>query len=144
MDLEKVKQLIALMQTSDIHEVEIKEGDDAIRVVRSAPAAAPAAESRTAVATSVVVESNSVEPASTAKGFVVVAPMVGTYYQAPSPNSPAFVQIGDRVKEGDVICIIESMKMMNQIKAECSGVIEAVLVKNEQPVEYDQPLFTIV
>ena len=77
-------------------------------------------------------------------GHVVPAPMVGTFYRAPSPGSPAFVEVGDRVKEGDTLCIIESMKMMNQIKADKPGKIEAVLVENETAVEFDQPLFTIV
>ncbi|MDG1204831.1 MAG: acetyl-CoA carboxylase biotin carboxyl carrier protein [Pseudomonadales bacterium] len=150
MDIRKVKKLIELMEESDITEIEVKEGEDSVRISRmnnlSAQAApvvqfsnSAAAEPSPLVSAPVVTDT-----ASVPSGFIVAAPMVGTFYSAPSPGSPVFVDVGTRVNEGDTLCIIESMKMMNQIKAEKSGVIEAVLVGNETAVEYDQPLFTIV
>lgn len=139
MDIRKVKKLIEMMEASDITEIEVKEGDDAVRISRGSrvisTVAAPAAPAPVPA----------VEPSSTEiEGRVLRAPMVGTFYRAPSPGSPPFVEIGDLIKEGDTVCIIESMKMMNHIKAEVSGKVEAVLVANEEPVEFDQPLITIV
>ena len=139
MDIRKVKKLIELMEESDIAEIEIKEGEDAVRISRrvqvaqSAPSAAAASPSPT--------EKPTREPAP--GGHVVRAPMVGTFYQAPSPSSPPFVEVGARVKQGDTLCIIESMKMMNQVHADRSGIVEAILVDNAEAVEFDQPLFTI-
>lgn len=141
MDIRKVKKLIELMEESDIAEIEIKEGEDAVRISRrgataeQAPVAAPAPA---AVATPAARQA----PPSP-RGHVVRAPMVGTFYRAPSPGSPPFVEPGARVKAGDTLCIIESMKMMNQIQADRAGVLEAILVENAQAVEFDQPLFTI-
>ena len=141
MDIRKVKKLIELMEESDISEIEIKEGDESVRIARHAgggkifeppivvePRAASAAP---------------VHDSTSTRGHIVSAPMVGTFYRAPSPGSPPFVESGSRVKEGDTLCIIESMKMMNQIKSDKSGIVEAILVDNEQTVEFDQPLFTI-
>jgi len=150
MDIRKVKKLIELMEESDILEMEIKEGEDAVRISRGYSGQAAVAErhSQAGVPVNTTQEKSAVgiaddeAPVSLA-GTVQRAPMVGTFYRAASPNSPAYVETGDRIKEGDVLCIIESMKMMNHIKAECSGTIEAVLVENETPVEFDQPLFTI-
>lgn len=144
MDIRKVKKLIELMEESDIAEIEIKEGDDAVRISRRV--AAPAS---VAIAPSVSPSAEaSAQPGKTAQrattGHIVHAPMVGTFYRAPSPGSPPFVDSGTRVKAGDVLCIIESMKMMNQVKADKAGRIEAVLADNGSPVEFDQPLFTIV
>lgn len=141
MDIRKVKKLIEMMEASDISEIEITEGEDSVRIARgyavaAQPATAPAARAAPAA---------SGEPASSAQptGHVVAAPMVGTFYRAPSPSSPPFVDIGDKVREGDTLCIIESMKMMNHIKADRAGTVEAILVSNEAPVEFDQPLFTL-
>lgn len=151
MDIRKVKKLIELLEESGIDELEIREGEESVRISRhsksvaaqpvyaaapaptAAPAVAPAAEAGEA-------------PAAAPKlnGTVVRSPMVGTFYRAPSPTSPNFVEVGQTVKKGDVLCIVEAMKMMNHIEAEVSGVIESILVENGQPVEYDQPLFTIV
>jgi acetyl-CoA carboxylase biotin carboxyl carrier protein len=141
MDIRKVKKLIELMEESDIAEIEIKEGEDAVRISRretwrpgaqpGATAAQPAAHPASSRTTGV-------------NGHVVRAPMVGTFYRAPSPGSPPFVEVGSRVKAGDTLCIIESMKMMNQIQADRSGLVEAILVENAKAVEFDQPLFTIV
>lgn len=139
MDIRKVKKLIELMEESDISEIEITEGDQGVRIARNVGASS----SPQPVATQAPRPEPAVSQAATPTGHVVNAPMVGTFYRAPSPSSPAFVETGSRVKEGDTLCIIESMKMMNQIKADRTGKIEAVLADNGQPVEFDQPLFTI-
>ena len=144
-DIRKVKKLIELMEESDIQEIEIKEGEDAVRISRAI--GTPVLPGATSVAPPVVTEHVTATPnasASASKGHIVHAPMVGTFYASPSPGSPPFTEVGARIKDGDTLCIIESMKMMNQIKADKSGTIEAVLVQNEASVEYDQPLFTIV
>lgn len=142
MDIRKVKKLIEMMEASDITEIEIREGEDAVRISRSAGAfagtPAPSAQPTTA-APGAPAPGRSPKPT----GHIIAAPMVGTFYRAPSPSSPAFVEVGDHVREGDTLCIIESMKMMNHIKADRSGTIEAILVQNEEPVEFDQPLFTL-
>ncbi len=149
MDIRKVKKLIELLEESGIDEIEIKEGEESVRISRhrptiathyampqmaaapvAAPASAPAAPAAPAAAA---------EPA----GHKVRSPMVGTFYRASSPESKNFVELGQTVKQGDVLCIIEAMKMMNQIEADKSGTISAILVDNAQPVEYDQPLFVI-
>jgi acetyl-CoA carboxylase biotin carboxyl carrier protein len=157
MDIRKVKKLIELLEESNIDEIEIKEGEESVRISRNgaqsaaipqylpqyapppqAPAAPPAAVAPAAAA-------EPVTPAAAAPGgHVVRSPMVGTFYSSPSPSSPVFVEVGQAVKMGDVICIVEAMKMMNQIEADKSGTIEAVLVENGEPVEFDQPLFSIV
>ena len=148
MDIRKVKKLIELLETSDIAEIEIKEGEEAVRISRSssvmttvvAPATAPAA----APAPSPVAAAEEKLAPQTTSGHVVSSPMVGTFYRSPSPSTPPFVEIGTHVKAGDVVCIIEAMKMMNQIEAEKAGIIEAILVNDGEPVEFDQPLVTIV
>jgi acetyl-CoA carboxylase biotin carboxyl carrier protein len=151
MDIRKVKKLIELLEESGIDELEIREGEESVRISRHgkqpqyapapqmfaapAPAAAPVAAAPVADAAPVAAKLN---------GNVVRSPMVGTFYRTPAPTSPAFVEVGQSVKKGDILCIVEAMKMMNHIEAETSGVIESILVENGQPVEYDQPLFTIV
>jgi acetyl-CoA carboxylase biotin carboxyl carrier protein len=153
MDLRKIKKLIDLVQESDIEELEISEGEESVRISRrrqvvAAPAAmtyapAPAAQAPAAVEDSPKgTAPAAVVPAT--QGYIQRSPMVGTYYSAPSPNATAFVDVGQSVKAGDTVCIIEAMKMMNQVQAEKSGVIESILVENGQVVEFDQPLFTIV
>jgi acetyl-CoA carboxylase biotin carboxyl carrier protein len=141
MDIRKVKKLIEMMEESNISEIEIKEGEDSVRISRGG-VVVPLSELKLTKGNPIKdrLESAS-EKAFT--GHVVGAPMVGTFYIAPSPSSPPFVNTGDAVREGDTLCIIESMKMMNHIKAEQAGNIEAILVANEEPVEFDQPLFTI-
>ena len=141
MDIRKVKKLIEMMEESDISEIEIKEGEDSVRISRGGVVVS-LSDLKLAEGESIKdrLESAS-EKAFT--GHVVGAPMVGTIYIAPSPSSPPFVKTGDAVREGDTLCIIESMKMMNHIKAEQAGNIESILVANEEPVEFDQPLFTI-
>jgi acetyl-CoA carboxylase biotin carboxyl carrier protein len=150
MDIRKVKKLIELLESSDIAEIEIKEGEEAVRISRNstivpqqyyqqpmpvAPAPAPAPVAAAA--------DEKPAPAAT-MGKVIQSPMVGTFYRSPSPSSPVFVEVGSHVKAGDVVCIVEAMKMMNQIEADHSGVVEAILVQDGEPVEFDQPLITIV
>ena len=151
MDIRKVKKLIELLEESGIGEIEIKEGEESVRISRGvsgspAPAPSPAAAPPPAPAL-VASAAPPAEPESKsaqAEGHVVKAPMVGTFYRSPSPSSPAFVEVGKTVKAGDILCIVEAMKMMNQIEADAPGTIEAVLVENGEPVEFDQPLFSIV
>ena len=139
MDLENVRKVIELLEESNLTEIEVREGETTIRVSRQLAAAPAAAAVSVPVATP---EPATPVPLATT-GEMLRAPMVGTFYRAPSPDAPPFVETGDRVREGQVLCIIESMKMMNQVKADRSGVIEAVLVDNGTPVEFDQPLFSI-
>jgi len=144
MDIRKVKKLIELMESSDISEIEIKEGEESVRIARaSASISQPAAAFPTPAATLQTPAATAAETVQRPSGHVVTAPMVGTFYRSPSPGSPPFVEVGMRVKEGDTLCIIESMKMMNQINADKAGKIEAILVENEMPIEFDQPLITI-
>ena len=153
MDIRKVKKLIELLEASDVAEIEIKEGEEAVRISRAptgaymapqyipAPAHAPAAPAAPAPATT---EAPSGEAGmGQYKGDPVKSPMVGTFYRSPSPTSKPFIEVGQTVKANDVICIIEAMKMMNQIEAGKAGTIEAILVEDGQPVEFDQPLVVI-
>lgn len=143
MDIRKVKKLIDLLQESGIAEIEIKEGEESVRISRQSavmvpsPAMVPAISAATA--------GPATEPVAEPKpeGHVISAPMVGTFYGSPSPSSPSFVNIGSRVRKGDVLCIIEAMKIMNQIESDRDGSVSAVLAENGQPVEYGQPLFVI-
>ena len=152
MDIRKVKKLIELLEASDIAEIEIKEGEEAVRISRAptgpyitpqymvapAPAAAPVPAAATTA--EVPPQAGSTE---SYKGDPVKSPMVGTCYRAPSPTSAPFVEVGQQVKATDIICIIEAMKMMNQIEAGKAGTIEAILVEDGEPVEFDQPLVII-
>jgi len=151
MDVRKIKKLIELIESSDIAELEIIEGDDSVRISRnstapvvvSAPApAAPIAAAPVAPASGGL-SSPAVEEPDHPSGETIDAPMVGTFYEAASPTSSPFVTIGQSVSVGDTLCIIEAMKMLNQIESDKSGVIKAILVENEQPVEFGQPLFVI-
>jgi acetyl-CoA carboxylase biotin carboxyl carrier protein len=155
MDIRKVKKLIELLEESNIDEIEIKEGEESVRISRhprtsGAVAAMPQVAmqmpqpiTQAAAMPPATEESSAPAAPSAPSGHALKSPMVGTFYRAPSPNSPAFVEVGQSVKAGDVICIVEAMKMMNQIEADKSGTIEAILVENGEPVEFDQPLFTI-
>lgn len=151
MDIRKVKKLIELLEESGVAEIEIHEGEESIRISRysqaapammapmpyAAPMGAPAAPAPAA-------DTASAAPAKQEiKGHKVTAPMVGTFYRSPSPGAKAFVEVGQRVKSGDTLCIIEAMKMLNQIEADKDGTIAAVLVENAEPVEYGQALFII-
>lgn len=152
MDLRKLKKLIDLVEESGIAEIEVTEGEEKVRITRSlaAPqpvyAAAPAvaAAPAPAVATTAPVAAASA-PAAPARDLskAQTSPMVGTFYRAPGPNAPVFVEVGQSVNAGDTLCIIEAMKLMNEIEAERSGVVKEILVENGQPVEFGEPLFII-
>ena len=163
MDIRKVKKLIELLDESGIAEIEITEGEEAVRISRypqgapaapavahhvvapaapaPAPAPAPAAAPEPAEAEAPTAAAAAADPEE--EGFLVAAPMVGTFYAASSPGAAPYVQVGDRIKEGDTLCIIEAMKMMNQIEADVSGVIKSIRVQNGEPVEYGQTLIVI-
>ena len=152
MDIRKVKKLIELLEESGVAEIEIKEGEESVRISRNSqqpaqqpammPAAAPAAPHAPAQAPAAQAPAASEAPAEPS-GETINSPMVGTFYRASSPEASPFVEVGTTVKKGDTICIIEAMKMFNQIEAEVDGTIKSILVENGQPVEYDQPLFVI-
>ncbi|MFC3607149.1 acetyl-CoA carboxylase biotin carboxyl carrier protein [Stutzerimonas tarimensis] len=148
MDIRKVKKLIELLEESGIDELEIHEGEESVRISRHSkqPYAAPQpVYAQAAPAPAAPAPAPAAAPAQPKlNGTVARSPMVGTFYRAASPTSAAFVEVGQSVKKGDVLCIVEAMKMMNHIEAEASGTIESILVENGQPVEFDQPLFTIV
>jgi acetyl-CoA carboxylase biotin carboxyl carrier protein len=151
MDIRKVKKLIELLEESGVAEIEIHEGEESVRISRqgAAPAAAPMPypmmPPAPAAAPSAAPAPAAEAPAEAAipEGHAVNSPMVGTFYRAPSPGASAFVEVGSRVNVGDTLCIIEAMKMLNQIEADKAGVIKAVLVENAEPVEYGQALFVI-
>ena len=151
MDIRKVKKLIELLEESGVAEIEIHEGEESVRISRYT-AGAPPAPPPVAVAAPPVAAPAASAPAAAAEeeagqaipeGHIVSSPMVGTFYRAPSPGASPFVEVGQRVSEGDTLCIIEAMKMLNQIEADTSGTIAAILVENAEPVEYGQPLFVI-
>ena len=152
MDLRKLKKLIDLVEESGIAEIEVTEGEEKVRITRSlaapqpvyaaAPAVAAAPAPAAASAAPVAAEG---APAAPARDLskAQTSPMVGTFYRAPGPNAPVFVEVGQSVNAGDTLCIIEAMKLMNEIEAERSGVVKEILVENGQPVEFGEPLFII-
>jgi acetyl-CoA carboxylase biotin carboxyl carrier protein len=150
MDIRKVKKLIELLEESGIDELEIHEGEESVRISRHAKQAVfsqpayAAAPAPLAAAPAPAAAAPAVAAAPQLNGHVMRSPMVGTFYRASSPTSGNFAEVGQSVKKGDILCIVEAMKMMNHIEAEASGVIESILAENGQPVEFDQPLFTIV
>jgi acetyl-CoA carboxylase biotin carboxyl carrier protein len=154
MDLRKLKKLIDLVQESGIGEIEITEGEEKVRICRQAPGGAPvimaapgmqampyAAAGGPAAAAPAAAPAPAAPPEP--KGHQLKSPMVGTFYRAPSPGAPPFVEIGQAVTKGQTLCIIEAMKLLNEIESDASGTVKAILVENGQPVEYGQPLFTI-
>jgi len=145
MDIRKIKKLIELITESDVEEIEIKDGEESIRISRRNQSSSPQVFQAPVAQTKALnpVTTSTLEPAPTLDKQSINSPMVGTFYRAASPESASFVEIGQNVKEGDVVCIIEAMKMMNQIEADKSGVIESINVADGEPVEFDQPLFTI-
>ena len=156
MDIRKIKKLIELLEESGISELEIKEGEESVRISRNGPHASMAAANMmpammmpppSQFATAAPPPAAASESAASAEkeisGHVVKSPMVGTFYRAPSPGAKAFVEVGQTVSEGETLCIIEAMKLLNQIEADKSGTIKAILVDNAQPVEYGEPLFVI-
>ena len=158
MDIRKIKTLIELLEGSDVTEIEICEGEESVRISRGhvAPMYAPAAAMpfaaahpapvASAAASTAAAPAAPAAPAAAAEpaGHLVRSPMVGTFYRSPSPGANAFVEVGQSVKAGEVICIIEAMKMMNHLESDKAGKISAILVEDGQPVEFDQPLFSIV
>lgn len=153
MDLRKIKTLIELVEQSGISELEVREGEESVRISRQAapavqylaapPAAAPAMPVAAPTAAAIPAPAAASASAQPDNRHVVRAPMVGTFYRAPSPGAKAFVEVGQTVKAGQVLCIIEAMKMLNQIETDKAGVIAEILAENEKPVEFDQPLFVI-
>jgi acetyl-CoA carboxylase biotin carboxyl carrier protein len=160
MDLRKIKTLIELLEQSGIAELEVKEGEESVRIARhstappqymqyappplAAPAPAPAAPAAGGSAGAPRAEKSAADKIlAVTKGHIVKSPMVGTFYRAPSPGAKSFVEVGQTVKQGQTLCIIEAMKMLNQIEADASGVVSEILVENEQAVQFDQPLFVI-
>lgn len=155
MDIRKVKKLIELLEESDVEELEIQEGEDSVRINRrrgdtvtmAAPAPAPAPQPQapqpqagnSGASEPTQEKSEPDEP----QGHLVRSPMVGTFYRAPSPTSAPFAEVGQKLHAGDALCIVEAMKMMNQIEADISGTVSQILVEDGEPVEYDQPMFVI-
>ena len=152
MDLRKLKTLIDLVAESGIAELEVTEGEDKVRIVKHAAAPAPPPALATTVVAAapaaptpaaLAAEAAAAAEAEEAAGHVVKSPMVGTFYRSPSPGAPAFIEQGAVVKAGDTLCIIEAMKLLNEIEADVGGTVKRILVENGQPVEYGQPLFII-
>ena len=143
MDIRKIKKLIELVEESGIAELEISEGEESVRISRSGPAAAPAPVHYAAAPVAAPAPVAAEAPAAVPAGHQVLSPMVGTFYRSPSPDAKSFVEVGQSVNAGDTLCIVEAMKMMNQIEADKSGVVTAILVEDGQPVEFDQPLVVI-
>ena len=149
MDLRKLKKLIDLVQESGIAELEITEGEEKVKIVKGGPVsvmpgpAVPAPAVERAAPPAAAATTPAPTPEAAAEGHVVKAPMVGTFYRSPSPDAKAFVEVGQAVKEGETVCIIEAMKLMNEIEADAGGVVKAILVENGQPVEYGQPLLIL-
>ena len=155
MDIRKVKKLIEMLEESQLNEIEIKEGEESVKLVKaiSVPvqeqivtsniaATAPQPVAMNEV-TSVESDTKESIDSETISGKTIDSPMVGTFYAAPNPGAKDFVSVGDKISEGDVLCIIEAMKMMNEVKADSSGIIKQVLIENAEPVEFGQPLFVI-
>jgi acetyl-CoA carboxylase biotin carboxyl carrier protein len=154
MDIRKVKKLIELLEESGVAEIEIHEGEESVRISRNTPGA-PAAVPQVVMTTAAAPVAPAPVPAPAAApvtapeepevppGHAVNSPMVGTFYRAPSPGAPAFVEVGSKVSVGDTLCIIEAMKMLNQIEADKAGIVSAILAENAEPVEYGQPLVVI-
>ena len=151
MDIRKVKKLIELLEESGIAELEIREGEESVRISRQSTVSAPPVIAATAapVAAAVPTQAATGSTQSTAdvepelSGHVIKSPMVGTFYRSPAPGAKSFVEVGQNVKVGDTLCIVEAMKLLNQIESDKAGVVKAILIENEQPVEYGQPLFII-
>lgn len=153
MDIRKIKKLIELVEESGISELEISEGEESVRISRAAPAAsfpvmqqayaAPVQQPALSAAVAPAAEAAPAAAAAEISGHIVRSPMVGTFYRTPSPEAKAFIEVGQKVNVGDTLCIVEAMKMMNQIEADKSGTVKAILVESGQPVEFDEPLVVI-
>lgn len=143
MDIRKIKKLIELLEESDIAEIEIHEGEESVRINRYSNRQAPVVMTAAPVAAAPAAAAPTAPVEEVVPGHTVRSPMVGTFYRAASPDSKSFVEVGQAVKSGDTLCIIEAMKILNQIESDKTGVVKRILVENGQPVEYNQPLFII-
>lgn len=153
MDIRKIKRLIELLEESGINEIEIREGEESVRINRGVTQAAPVTQQYTVAPSAEPAPTGGERAAATEEpadgagaipdGHLVRSPMVGTFYRAPAPGAKAFVEVGQSVREGDTLCIVEAMKMLNQIEADKDGTVAAILLEDGQPVEYDQPLIVI-
>jgi len=146
MDLRKIKKLIEMLQESDLNEIEVKEGEESVRINRKREVNINPAASQVSISAPAPQQSVSppaIEEEPTHELAKITSPMVGTFYRSPAPGKPAFVEIGQKVKAGDVVCIVEAMKMMNQVKSDVDGVVREIHIEDGQPVEFDQPLISI-
>ena len=142
MDIRKIKKLIEMLQDSDLTEIEVKEGEESVRIVRG-NAQPLEVKSSFITADSLNDQSESNEVLENASGSSIKSPIVGTFYRKPGPDQPPFVEVGSQVNAGDVVCIVEAMKMMNEIKSEFTGKVSAINIEDGQPVEFDQSLIVI-
>jgi acetyl-CoA carboxylase biotin carboxyl carrier protein len=145
MDLRKIKKLIEMLQESDLNEIEVKEGEESVRINRKKESiihtSIPSVSEKTSAPNN---DGDHIDESMNSENYEkIVSPMVGTFYRKPAPDKEPFVVVGQTIKKGDTVCIIEAMKMLNQIESDKSGVVKAILVENGQPVEFDQPLFVI-
>ena len=148
MDIRKIKKLIELLDESGVAEIEIKEGEESVRISRNAAVVAPPPMAMAPQAPAPAIAAAPVAEVAAPveeeiSGHKITSPMVGTFYRSPSPGAPSFTEVGKHVSEGDTLCIIEAMKILNQIEADKSGTVKAILVENGQPVEFGQPMFII-
>ena len=148
MDIRKVKKLIEMLESSELEVIEIQEGEESVRLVKkqTETVVSHVTQDQADPVTEKTVIGHSQEASSTIKatdGEVITSPMVGTFYAAPSPGAKPFISVGDEIQEGDIVCIVEAMKMMNEIKSDFSGKVTSVLVENSEPVEFGQALFTV-
>ena len=146
MDLRKIKKLIEMLQESDLNEIEVKEGEESVRINRKKEVHISPAASQVSIngpAPQQLVSSPTTEEESIFELTRITSPMVGTFYRSPAPGKPPYVDIGQKVKVGDVVCIVEAMKMMNQVKSDVDGIVRKIHIEDGQPVEFDQPLISI-
>ena len=140
MDIRKIKKLIEMLQDSDLREIEVKEGEESVRIARGIETPSNSLQSTQA---NISPTSNNQDITSTSSGSSIKSPIVGTFYRKPAPDKPPYVELGDHVNTGDVVCIVEAMKMMNEIKSEFTGIVTAISVEDGEPVEFDQSLIII-
>lgn len=140
MDIRKIKKLIEMLQDSDLREIEVKEGEESVRIARGIDTPSNSLQSTQA---NISPTSNNQDITSTSSGSSIKSPIVGTFYRKPAPDKPPYVELGDHVNTGDVVCIVEAMKMMNEIKSEFTGIVTAISVEDGEPVEFDQSLIII-
>tara|TARA_B100000586_G_scaffold268136_1_gene244064 strand:- start:139 stop:564 length:426 start_codon:yes stop_codon:yes gene_type:complete len=140
MDIRKIKKLIEMLQDSDLREIEVKEGEESVRIARGIDTPSNSLQSTQA---NISPTSNNQDITSISSGSSIKSPIVGTFYRKPAPDKPPYVELGDHVNTGDVVCIVEAMKMMNEIKSEFTGIVTAISVEDGEPVEFDQSLIII-